>query len=254
MSNTVSFGLRGRKALVVGAGGIGEACVQQLLAEEAKLVLADVNEQRLAEVSQALDFPNAQALTMPCDIREPSACHRLVEHAADWLGGLDILIHLAGKNIRKPVLELEDYQWQDIMEVNLSSAFSLGQEAGRHMVKQRGGSIVFFSSVSGHLAHRHHAPYAASKGGLNQLMRVMAHEWADHSVTVNAIAPGYMATPLTNDYLSSNGMREKLTALVPFGRLGTPQDVVGPALFLCSDVARFITGQVLYVDGGRTLV
>jgi gluconate 5-dehydrogenase len=110
------------------------------------------------------------------------------------------------------------------------------------------------SSVSGLLAHKLHAPYAASKGGLNQMMRVMAAEWASSGVTVNALAPGYIETPLTAEYLKKPGVRSDLESLIPAGRLGVPADVVGTALFLSSRHADFITGHVLYIDGGRTLV
>jgi NAD(P)-dependent dehydrogenase (short-subunit alcohol dehydrogenase family) len=122
------------------------------------------------------------------------------------------------------------------------------------MVAEGKGRIVVLSSVSGLLAHKLHAPYAASKGGLNQMMRVMAHEWASSGVTVNALAPGYIETALTSEYLKKPGVRDDLVRLVPAGRLGVPSDVVGPALFLSSRHANFITGHVLYVDGGRTLV
>jgi gluconate 5-dehydrogenase len=116
------------------------------------------------------------------------------------------------------------------------------------------GRIVYLSSVSALLAHKDHSPYAASKGGINQLMRVMAREWAPHGVTVNAIAPGYIETSLTAAYLAKPGMRQSMEDLVPAGRLGTPADLTGPALFLCSDRSAFVTGQVLFIDGGRTLV
>jgi NAD(P)-dependent dehydrogenase (short-subunit alcohol dehydrogenase family) len=116
------------------------------------------------------------------------------------------------------------------------------------------GRMIFLSSVSGLLAHADHGPYAATKGGLNQLVRVMAREWAPAGVTVNAVAPGYTQTDLTRDYLGRPGVREELTSLVPAGRLGTPADVADAVAFLASDRAAFITGHVLYVDGGRTLV
>jgi len=113
---------------------------------------------------------------------------------------------------------------------------------------------VFMSSVSGLLAHPHHAPYAATKGGLNQLLRVMAREWAPRGVTVNAVAPGYIETELTQAYLAKDGVRDGLTSLVPAGRLGQPQEIADAVTFLASDRAAFVTGQVLYVDGGRVLV
>jgi len=116
------------------------------------------------------------------------------------------------------------------------------------------GRMVFMSSVSGLLAHPHHAPYAATKGGLNQLLRVMAREWAPRGVTVNAVAPGYIETELTQAYLAKDGVRDGLTSLVPAGRLGQPQEIADAVTFLASDRAAFVTGQVLYVDGGRVLV
>ena len=122
------------------------------------------------------------------------------------------------------------------------------------MCEQGGGSIVYFSSVSGLLAHKLHSPYAASKGGMNQMMRVMAAEWAIEGVRVNAIAPAYTETELTREYLSQPGVRESLERAVPSGRLGVPEDMVGPALFLASHRSDYVTGHVLYVDGGRTLV
>src|SRR6188768_2582802 len=141
-----------------------------------------------------------------------------------------------------------------MLTLNLSSAWWLGQEVGRRMVAAGYGRMVFVSSVSALLAHAHHAPYAASKGGINQLMRVMAREWAASGVTVNALAPGYIETPLTAAELAKPGKRADLESLVPAGRLGTPDELTGPALFLSSRHAGFITGHVMYIDGGRTLV
>jgi gluconate 5-dehydrogenase len=156
--------------------------------------------------------------------------------------------------VRKPVLDLDDADWQETLSLNLSSAYWLGQAVGRLMVEQRYGRMVFVSSVSGLLAHPNHAPYAATKGGLNQLLRVMAREWASSGVTVNAVAPGYIETDLTKAYLEADNHRESLESLVPAERLGRPEEVADAVTFLASDRARFITGQILYVDGGRVLV
>jgi gluconate 5-dehydrogenase len=123
------------------------------------------------------------------------------------------------------------------------------------MREQGDGRIVFFSSVAGRMGHKHHGPYAATKGGINQLTRVMAHEYAEHGVTVNAVAPGYMDTELTRAYLAEDPRRrEALISLIPARRFGRLQEVVDPVLFLASSRASFITGQIMYIDGGRTVV
>jgi gluconate 5-dehydrogenase len=170
------------------------------------------------------------------------------------LGGLDVAVHCVGVNDRRPIVDFSEEDWSRIVDINLSTGFRIAQAAGRHMRRQKSGSIIFFSSVSGLLAHKNHGPYAATKGGINQLMRVMASEWAAEGITVNAVAPGYVETPLTEEYLDKPGVREELTRLVPAGRLGTPEEVVGPILFLASPRSSFITGHVMYIDGGRTLV
>lgn len=242
------LGLEGARVLVVGAGSIGAAVAEGFGEVGSSVAVADRDPQRLAGLA------SRAAATLEVDVTSADACRAAVDRAADALGGLDVFVHSVGINRRKGFEDLTDHDWDDILTVNLASAFWLAQAAARRMRAQRSGRIVFVSSVSGLLAHRHHAPYAASKGGMNQLARVLAHELAADGVTVNAIAPGYTETGLTRDYLDRDGNRERLTALVPAGRLGSVGELVGPVLFLASPQAGFITGQVLYVDGGRTLV
>lgn len=165
------------------------------------------------------------------------------------------MIHALGVNDRRPVLNLELEDWQRLLDVNLTSAFTLGRATGRRPPAGGAGprpDRVLLLRL-GPARHPHHAPYAASKGGMNQLAKVMAVEWADSGVTVNAVAPGYKESALTRAHLARPGVREGLESKVPARRLGTCDDVVGPVLFLCSPRAAFMTGQVLYVDGGRTL-
>jgi len=189
------------------------------------------------------------------DLGDPDSARVSVNDMRERLGGLDVLIHCVGINDRKPIETYSASEWDRIIDVNLTSAFHVAAEAAVALRAQRRGRIVLFSSVAGRSGHKLHGPYAASKGAINQLMRVIAHEYAIHGVTANAVAPGYMDTELTRRYLSDNPeKREALIELIPAGRFGSLQEVVDPVLFLCSPRASFITGQVLYIDGGRTIV
>lgn len=246
------LGLDGARVLVAGAGGIGLACAVGYAQAGAKLLIIDRDADRLAALAQHPVLSSAE--TQVVDLTETGAAVAAVATAVDRLGGLDVALHCVGVNDRRPALDFTDDEWDRVMDVNYTTAVRLSQAAGRHMVAQGSGRIVLLSSVSGLLAHKLHAPYAASKGAINQMMRVMANEWAASGVGINAIAPGYVETDLTSAYLEKPGVRDALVNLVPAGRLGSPDDVVGPALFLSSPRASFVTGHVLYVDGGRTLV
>jgi gluconate 5-dehydrogenase len=170
-------------------------------------------------------------------------------------GPIDVFVHAVGINNRKPIEDYSDDEWQSIVDINLGSAFWLIREVAPRMRERGYGRIVVFSSVAGRSGHKLHGPYAATKGALNQLTRVTAHEYAEHGVTVNAVAPGYMDTDLTRAYLEANpDKREALIGLIPAKRFGALDEVVGPVLFLSSKHAGFVTGHVLYIDGGRSIV
>lgn len=246
------LGLEGSRVLVAGAGGIGGACAAAYARVGARVAIVDRNRAALDALAAAR--PEADFHLIEADLTAHGAGERVVADVAEALGGIDVLLHAVGINDRRPILEFTEEEWDQIIRINLSSLFGLAQAAGRRMVDQRHGRILALSSVSGLLAHHSHGPYAASKGGINQLIRVMAREWAPFGVTVNALAPGYVETPLTSGHLAKPGKREELESLVPAGRLGTTDELTGPALFLSSAHAGFITGHIQYIDGGRTLV
>jgi gluconate 5-dehydrogenase len=236
--------------LVAGGGGtIGSALVTGFLEAGATVGATDVSDAAMSGLDERVSVRH------PADLSDATAAREAVAGVRDALGGLDVFVHCVGINDRRPIEDYDASDWDRILGVNLTSAFHSAAEAAVGMRDQRRGRILFFSSVAGRSGHKLQGPYAATKGAINQLMRVIAHEYAPHGVTANAVAPGYMDTALTREYLAANPeKREPLLQLIPSGRFGTLSEVVDPVLFLCSPRAGFITGQVLYIDGGRTIV
>jgi gluconate 5-dehydrogenase len=235
------LGLEGQRVVIAGgAGGFGSALTRAFSEHGARTIVIDV----------------APGDHIQADLRSAEAAREAIAAAREALGGgIDVFVHSVGINNRKPVGEYDDAEWDAILSVNLSSAFHTAQAVLPGMREQGHGRIVFFSSVAGRSGHRNHGPYAATKGAINQLTRVMAHEAAADGVTVNAVAPGYMDTELTRQYLADHpGYREQLISLIPAGRFARIDEVVGPVVFLCSRQASFINGTVLYIDGGRSVL
>ncbi|MDR5707495.1 SDR family oxidoreductase [Agromyces sp. LY-1358] len=240
--------LSGKRVLVAGGGGLGAAISAGFVDVGAQVFVVD---KASAVVEQALATAGGSCEGSIADVSTREGSERAVEAALDHLGGIDVLVHAVGINRREAIVDISEESWQLTQDVNTASLLWLAQAAKPHLPE--GSRIVVLSSVSGSLAHPHHGSYAAGKGAINQLVRVMAVEWASERIAVNAVAPAYTVTPLTAQYVSVPGRMEELVRAVPMGRLGTPEDIVGPVLLLASERAGYVTGQVLYVDGGRTL-
>ncbi len=245
------LGLAGQRVLVAGgAGTLGRA------------IAARIRRTRARGWPSSTAIPTGSArsassieVVVAADLGDAATCRAAVAEVRTALAGLDVLVHCVGINDRRPIEDYGDADWEAILTTNLSSAFWIAQAVAPAMREQRHGRIIFLSSVASRSGHKHHGPYAATKGAINQLMRVIAHEYAADGVTSNAVAPGYMETALTESYLAgSPGRREALVGLIPAARFGTLDEVVGPTLFLASRQASFVTGQVLYIDGGRSVI
>jgi gluconate 5-dehydrogenase len=244
------LGLAGRRVLVAGgAGTLGRALVEGFADAGARVGVIDLDPAGLGALAERVEVVSAG------DLSNGTVCRQAVAEVQVALGGIDVLVHSVGINDRRAIEDYRDADWQSILTTNLSSAFFLAKAVAPAMRAQGDGRIVFLSSVAGRSGHAQHGPYAASKGAINQLMRVIAHEYAADGVTANAVAPGYMDTALTQRYLAEHPeRRQALVELIPAARFGTLEEVVGPVLFLASRHASFVTGQVLYIDGGRSVI
>jgi NAD(P)-dependent dehydrogenase (short-subunit alcohol dehydrogenase family) len=240
------FDVAGTRILVAGAaGGLGAPLARALAGRGARLMLADMNVDGAEELARKLD---GQACRL--DVTDEASCAAAVSQSVERLGGLDVMINATGIYRVAPAIDLSLDDWQLTIDANLTGAFLLARAAGRQMVAQTRGRIVTIASVSSEVVNPDYAAYAASKAGVAHLTRVLALEWARFGVTVNAIGPAVIPTPLSQAVVGDDSLRNAAIAKIPMGRLGKPGDLVGAVVLLASDAGAFITGQTIYVDGG----
>lgn len=250
-----AFSLDGKTVLVTGASrGIGQALAIGMAASGANIALVGRDIAALELTARAVEEArtNARATVHVCDIRDTTAIERTVAEV-EAQAPIDVLVNNAGLNIRTPAVDVSEQEWETIMNTDLKGAFFMAQQVGKRMVERNRGSIVNISSVGGHVALRTGVVYAAAKAGVIQMTKVLALEWGKYNVRVNGIGPWYFRTPLTEKLLSEPTYLAEIVARTPLRRVGNLPELVGPAVFLASDAASYVTGQTLFVDGGMTI-
>ncbi len=256
MASTL-FDITGRVALVTGSSrGIGRAIADGLAEAGAIVVLNGVNPERLAETHADFVARHGaeRVFARAFDVTDADAVATGIAWVEEAVGPLRILVNNAGVQHRVPMLDLDVADWERVLKTNLTSAFLVGREAARHMIPRGEGKIINIASVQTDLARPTIAPYTVSKGGIRNLTRAMTAEWAEHGLQINAIAPGYIHTEMTQNLVDDEKFNSWILGRTPAHRWGTIEDLVGPALWLAGDGSKFVNGQVVFIDGGMTVV
>lgn len=244
-------GLKEKVAIVTGAGqGIGKGIALALSKEGCSVVVSDMNEETCTEVAREVEALGVKALAIRCDVSSKQDVADLFAKTKEHFGRLDVLVNNAGVYPFVPFESMEEADWDHVMDVNLKSIFLCSKEATKML--PNGGRIINISSIASLVGFEGLAHYCASKSGINGLTRVLALELAKRDITVNAVAPGVIATPGASGLQDEAAMKQSI-AMIPAGRQGTAEDIANAVVFLASQAASYITGQVVVVDGGWTL-
>jgi NAD(P)-dependent dehydrogenase (short-subunit alcohol dehydrogenase family) len=246
-----AFDLAGRIAIVTGGGGgLGRPIAVALAESGAQVVVAGRTSKSLEETCVEITAAGGRARAVALDVTNLSQVTSVFDGVAERDGRLDILVNCAGGQLRQPALEITEEAWDRLVDVNLKAVFFCCQAAAPHMMRAGRGRVINMSSLTGEIGLPKLAAYGATKGGVNQLTRALAVEWAEHGITVNAIGPGRIRTAMTEDVFRNRETRESFLSRIPMRRPGEPSDLTGAVIFLASDASSYITGQILYIDGG----
>ncbi len=241
--------LKGRVALITGAAqGIGKSIALLLARNGANIVVSDINLEKAEETAKEIESIGSKSMAIKVDVANLKNVEQMVEAILEKFGKIDILVNNAGITRDKLILRMTEEDWDAVLNVNLKGTFNCTKVVVRHMAKQRNGKIVSIASVVGEMGNAGQANYSASKAGVIGLTKTIAREFAQRRINVNAIAPGYIETPMTE--ILPEKVKEELKSLIPMERLGKPEDVAEAVLFLVSEESNYITGQVLNVNGG----
>lgn len=249
------FDLKGRRVLVTGSSkGIGFALARGLAQAGASLVLNGRDGATLAAAAATLRAEGLDATEAGFDVTDPKAAEAAVAEIETRLGPIEVLVNNAGINRRGPAVDVTEATWREVMATNVDAVFFMAQACARRMIPRGHGKIINIASVQSELGRATIAPYAASKGAVRMLTRTLCAEWAKHGLQVNAIAPGYYATELTDALVRDADFTAWLEKRVPAGRWGRVEELVGAAVFLAAPASDFVNGHLLFVDGGMTAV
>ncbi len=244
------FDLTGMTALVTGAsGGIGSAVAKALAGQGARVALSGTREEALKTVQADI---GGDSVILPCNLSDGAAVDALVPQAIEALGQLDILVNNAGVTRDNLAMRMKDDEWSDVIRINLEAAFRLARAALKPMMRARHGRIISITSVVGATGNPGQANYAASKAGIVGMSKALAQEVASRGITVNCIAPGFIASPMTN--VLPEAQKEALLGRIPLGRLGEGSDIGSAVVYLASKEAAYVTGQTIHVNGGMAML
>jgi gluconate 5-dehydrogenase len=242
------------RVLVVGGyGGLGSVICEQFAEQGARVAIAGRSAEKAAELAEKLRAGDTTALGVALDVTDPASVDAAVAAVVEAWGGIDVLVNSASKLVTVPAEHFDPAQWAEVVNANLVGAFLLSQSVGRHMLERGSGRIIHLSSVRGDAGGRMgFSAYGASKAGVNLLVKQLATEWGGRGVTVNAVAPGFMRTDFVEAAQQNPQFVARLQQRIPVGRFAEPEEVASAVLYLAQPLARFVNGQVIYVDGGVT--